>query len=80
MGKNTGYGSRKGAVKQRTQCYNSLTDQYVKRDTSTGRFISSKKGAPFKGVTKETNRSVNKQKTNKSNKSTKSNKSNKFKK
>ena len=40
MGKNTKEGYRIGAVKERSQCYNSKTDQYVKRDTKTGRFIS----------------------------------------
>lgn len=54
MATNTGKGGRKGAVKQRTQVLNPTTGQYVKRDTTTGKFIAAKKdGAPFKGVKKE---------------------------
>lgn len=54
MATNTGKGSRKGAVKQRTQVQNPTTGQYVKRDAKTGQFIASKKdGTPFKGVKKE---------------------------
>lgn len=52
MAKNTGEGRRNGAVKKRTQTYNQVTDQYVKRDTTTGKFIDAKKGK-YKGVTKE---------------------------
>ena len=45
---------RNGAVKQRSQTYNPLTEQYVKRDANTGRFMDVKKdGTPFKGVRKE---------------------------
>ncbi|MBC7446681.1 MAG: hypothetical protein H7330_01315 [Hymenobacteraceae bacterium] len=54
MATNTGKGSRKGAVKQRTQILNSATGQYVKRDKVTGQFVAVKKdGTPFKGVTRE---------------------------
>ncbi len=55
MAKNTGKGSRKGAVKSRTQTYNPKTDTWVKRDSSTGRFIDGKHSSstPFKWVTKE---------------------------
>ncbi|MFR7934297.1 MAG: hypothetical protein ACLU4S_02560 [Clostridium perfringens] len=51
MAKNTGKGSRKG----RTQTYNTKTDTWTKRDSSTGRFIDGKTSSstPFKGVTKE---------------------------
>ena len=50
----TGDGHRNGAVKGRTQVHNSKTDQWVKRDTETGKFMDVKKdGTPFKGVTKE---------------------------
>ncbi len=41
MAKNTNNGcSRKGAVKERSQVFNPKTEQYVKRDTNTGQFIS----------------------------------------
>lgn len=54
MATNTGKGSRKGAVKGRTQVLNTKTGTYVKRDTATGQFIGGKAdGKPFKGVTKE---------------------------
>lgn len=54
MGKNNGTGSRKGAVKNRSQTYNSKTKQYVKRDTNTGKIMSTK-STPYKGVSKDTN-------------------------
>lgn len=45
---------RDGAVKGRTQVYNSTTDRYVKRDTATGQFMDVKSdGSKFKGVTTE---------------------------
>jgi hypothetical protein len=51
MAKNTGSGSRKGAVKERVQAMNPVTKRYVKIDTSTGRIIDHKKTAgPYKGV------------------------------
>ena len=53
MAGNTGKNTRKGAVKQRSQTYNPKTDSYVKRDKDTGRFLSSKKSTPYKGVSKE---------------------------
>tara|TARA_B110000208_G_scaffold83971_1_gene106577 strand:+ start:1594 stop:1773 length:180 start_codon:yes stop_codon:yes gene_type:complete len=53
MAGNTGKNSRNGAVKQRTQVYNPKTDSYVKRNTKTGRFVSSKKSTKYKGVTDE---------------------------
>lgn len=56
MAKNapTGDGHRKGAVRERSQTYNPSTDQWVKRDANTGRFMDVKKdGTPFKGVRKE---------------------------
>jgi hypothetical protein len=50
----TGDGHRKGAVKDRSQTYNPKTDQWVKRDTTTGQFMDVKEdGKPFKGVRKE---------------------------
>jgi hypothetical protein len=51
MAKNTGAGSRKGAVKERVQALNPVTKRYVKIDTGTGRIIDHKKTAgPYKGV------------------------------
>lgn len=52
--KPTGDGHRNGAVKERSQVLNPKTDQYVKRDTETGRFIDVKtSGGKFKGVREE---------------------------
>lgn len=54
MATNNGKRSRQGAVKERSQVYNPSTGNYVKRDTSTGRFLDVKSdGTPFKGVRKE---------------------------
>lgn len=56
MAKNppTGDGHRIGAVKDRTQTYNPTTEQWVKRNPETGRFMDVKQdGNPFKGITKE---------------------------
>ena len=56
MAKNgiTGNGHRNGAVTDRSQTYNPKTEQWVKRDSDTGRFMDVKQdGTPFKGVTKE---------------------------
>jgi hypothetical protein len=51
MAKNTGSGSRNGAIKERVQALNPVTKRYVKIDTSTGRIIDHKKTAgPYKGV------------------------------
>jgi hypothetical protein len=50
----TGDGHRNGAVRDRSQTFNPQTEQWVKRDTETGRFMDVKKdGDPFKGVRKE---------------------------
>lgn len=47
-------GGRNGAVTGRSQTHNPRTDQWVKRDTETGRFMDVKQdGTPFKGVRKE---------------------------
>lgn len=54
MAKNTGSEFRQGAVKDRTQTYNSKTNCYIKRDSTTGKFLSVKKDEPYKGITKET--------------------------
>jgi hypothetical protein len=53
MAKNTGHGSRRGAVMGRTQ-RKVASGTWVKRSTSTGRFVQAKKsGGNFKGVVKE---------------------------
>jgi hypothetical protein len=47
-------GGRHGAVRERSQTFNPQTNQFVKRDTNTGRFMDVKQdGSPFKGVRKE---------------------------
>ncbi len=55
MAGNTGEGFRRGAVDNRSQTYNPKTDSWVKRDTTTGRFMDQKTSdnTPFKGVRKE---------------------------
>ena len=59
MAKNTGSGSRKGAVTGRTQTDNPKTKQWVERDEEKGspgkgQFKNVKEdGKPFKGVAKE---------------------------
>ena len=62
MAKNTktknGKGTRKGSVKNRSQCYNEKTGMHMKRDEK-GRFISGKK-TPYKGVRKEKSKSKSK--------------------
>jgi hypothetical protein len=52
--KPTGDNARVGAVKDRSQVLNPKTDQYVKRDTETGKFMDVKtSGGKFKGVREE---------------------------
>lgn len=49
-----GDGHRNGAVRERSQVHNPKTDQWVKRDTNTGRFIDvNQNGEPHKGVRRE---------------------------
>jgi hypothetical protein len=49
-----GDGHRNSAVRDRSQVFNPATQQWVKRDADTGRFMDVKKdGEPFKGVRKE---------------------------
>jgi hypothetical protein len=49
-----GDGHRNGAVRERSQTFNPQTQQWVKRDAETGRFMDVKKdGEPFKGVRRE---------------------------
>ena len=51
-----GDGHRNGAVRHRSQTFNPNTEQWVKRDSETGKFMDVKKdGEPFKGVRKEKN-------------------------
>lgn len=54
MSRNTGKGSRSGAVKNRVQVKNPVTGRYVKIDTQTGRVVDHKKTAgPYKGIRKK---------------------------
>jgi hypothetical protein len=59
MAKNTGQGSRKGSVDNRTQTENPKTSDWVKRNQDPnseheGEFMDNKQdGNPFKGVAKE---------------------------
>ena len=48
-------GSRKGAVRERSQVLNPKTGHWTKRDSQTGQFIDVKtsNNDPFKGVRKE---------------------------
>ena len=49
-----GGGHRNGEVRQRSQVFNTKTEQWVKRDTETGRFLDVKQdGSKFKGVRRE---------------------------
>lgn len=51
-------GGRIGAVKDRSQTFNPVTQQWIKRDNETGRFMDVKQdGQPFKGVRKENDHS-----------------------
>lgn len=53
MAKNTGNGSRRGSVDNRTQ-FQTPNGNWAKRDTETGRIMDQKQdGTPFKGVAKE---------------------------
>ena len=50
----SGDGRRYGAVRNRSQVKNPKTDQWVKRNADTGRFMNVKQdGKPFKGVRRE---------------------------
>jgi hypothetical protein len=49
-----GDGHRNGAVRDRSQTFDPKTEQWVKRDKETGKFMDVKSdGTPFKGVRKE---------------------------
>ena len=50
----SGDNHRQGAVRDRSQVFNPKTDQWVKRDTESGRFLDQKADPkPFKGVRRE---------------------------
>lgn len=50
----SGDNRRQGAVRNRSQVFNPKTERWVKRDSSTGRFMDGKADdKPFKGITKE---------------------------
>ena len=49
IGKNTGEGYRQGQLTDRKQIFNQKTGQFIKIDTSTGKFMSSK-DTPYKGI------------------------------
>lgn len=52
--KPSGDGHRIGAVRTRSQVFNDKTGKFVKRDSSTGKFMDVKSDSkPFKGVRKE---------------------------
>lgn len=56
MAKNppVGDNARKGAVRNRSQTFNPKTQQWVKRNAETGKFMDVKQdGTPFRGVRKE---------------------------
>lgn len=49
-----GDGHRKGAIKKRSQVKNPKNERFIKRDTTTGKFMDMKADhEPFKGVRKE---------------------------
>lgn len=58
MAGNTNQGHRKGAVKDRSQIYNPKTEQFIKRDTTTGKFISTSSNK-YKGVKTEKTKEIN---------------------
>lgn len=50
----SGDNRRHGAIKDRSQTFNPKTEQWVKRDSETGKFMDVKNdGTPFRGVRKE---------------------------
>lgn len=54
MAKNTGDGFRQGEVRNRSQFYNPVTQQWLKRDAETGEIMDAKEdGEPYKGVRRE---------------------------
>lgn len=57
MAKNTSNNTRKGAIKSRSQVLNPKTNMFMKRDKTTGQFISAK-STPYKGVRKEKSETI----------------------
>lgn len=55
MAGNTKEGYRKGAVKDCSQTFNPKTEQFIKRDTKTGQFVSTSDNK-YKGVKMEKNK------------------------
>lgn len=54
MAKNTGNGSRRGAVTARSQVKNPRNGTWIKRNSASGRFMDAKtSGGTFKGVRRE---------------------------
>jgi hypothetical protein len=49
----SGDNRRHGAVKNRSQFYNSANSTFVKRNTENGQIMDVKQGKKFKGVRKE---------------------------
>jgi hypothetical protein len=52
VAKNTGDDFRRGSVTDRSQTFNPKTDQFVKRNDGSGRFMAAK-NTPYKGVARE---------------------------
>lgn len=52
MARNTGTGGRLGPIHNRTQTYNPKTEQFVKRDDTTGKFVAAK-ATPYKSVRRD---------------------------
>ena len=49
-----GDSARRGAVRERSQVFNPLTQNWTKRDADSGRFMDQKSNkAPFKGIRRE---------------------------
>ncbi len=54
MAKNTGRGTRAGAVTGRTQMKSGANGLWIERDTTSGKFVHvEKSGGAFRGVRKE---------------------------
>lgn len=50
----SGVNRRHGAMKERSQTFNPMIEQWVKKDINNGKFLDVKQdGSPFKGIRKE---------------------------
>lgn len=59
MAKNTGSGSRKGAVRDRFQLHSPITDRYAVFDATDGKMLRVKKSeGPAKGISKRPPKSL----------------------